>query len=333
MESGEFSRGKENIRADGTIVMVGNFDVDVQHQQRVGHLFGPMPPEMRNDTAFLDRIHAYLRAGTSPRSSEESTKPITSARQRLLSECWNKLPRAAGHGASRAHLLEFGALSGRDIEAANKTVGGLLKLIHPVQRCRSRIRNSSGAACPWSRAGVSRSSRNAFGRVRNTHFSYTLGVEGVERFLSTPEFTARTKSSPIPFLRAGLGPRAGLWRERARALPDGSHLGPGGGVRILNQPVPPPFRESVQVPSRTSTPSGRAGRQPRSPRARFSIQLRANDALAQEPDLASPCSWPCAGRCSSKSLAAARFVVGALNLGGSIDLIPNAVQVRRTRYR
>src|SRR5260370_32032077 len=32
MESGEFSRGKESIRAYGSIVMVGNFDVDVQHQ-------------------------------------------------------------------------------------------------------------------------------------------------------------------------------------------------------------------------------------------------------------------------------------------------------------
>lgn len=55
MESGEFSRGRESIRAEGSIVLVGNFDVDVQHQQRVGHLFGPLPLEMRNDTAFMDR--------------------------------------------------------------------------------------------------------------------------------------------------------------------------------------------------------------------------------------------------------------------------------------
>jgi hypothetical protein len=41
MESGEFSQGRESIRADGSVVMVGNFDVDVEHQQRVGHLFGP----------------------------------------------------------------------------------------------------------------------------------------------------------------------------------------------------------------------------------------------------------------------------------------------------
>lgn len=40
--------------------MVGNFDVDVGHQQRIGHLFSPLPADMRDDTAFMDRIHAYL---------------------------------------------------------------------------------------------------------------------------------------------------------------------------------------------------------------------------------------------------------------------------------
>ena len=33
--------------------MVGNLDVDVEQQQRIGHLLGPMPSEMRNDTAFM----------------------------------------------------------------------------------------------------------------------------------------------------------------------------------------------------------------------------------------------------------------------------------------
>ena len=44
MASGQFSRGKENIRADGSIVMLGNFDVDVEQQQRVGHLLSPFRP-------------------------------------------------------------------------------------------------------------------------------------------------------------------------------------------------------------------------------------------------------------------------------------------------
>ncbi len=42
MASGQFSRGKESIRAEGCIVMVGNFDVDVEQQQRIGHLLEPL---------------------------------------------------------------------------------------------------------------------------------------------------------------------------------------------------------------------------------------------------------------------------------------------------
>ena len=63
MANGEFSRGKESIRAAGGIVMVGNFDVDVEQQQRIGHLLSPLPKEMRGDTAFHDRLHAYAPAG------------------------------------------------------------------------------------------------------------------------------------------------------------------------------------------------------------------------------------------------------------------------------
>ncbi len=59
-ESGEFSRGKDSIRASGGIVMVGNFDMDIDQQQRIGHRLPPLPLEMPNDTAFMDRLHAYL---------------------------------------------------------------------------------------------------------------------------------------------------------------------------------------------------------------------------------------------------------------------------------
>ena len=41
--------------------MVGNLDVDLEQQQRIGHLLSPLPPEMRDDTAFMDPS-ARLRA-------------------------------------------------------------------------------------------------------------------------------------------------------------------------------------------------------------------------------------------------------------------------------
>lgn len=87
MESGEFSRGKESIRADGCIAMVGNFEVDVQHQQRVGHLFGPLPPEMRDDTAFMDRIHAYLPGWDLPKVNRDLLTDHFGLVSDFLSEC------------------------------------------------------------------------------------------------------------------------------------------------------------------------------------------------------------------------------------------------------
>ena len=72
MASGQFSRGKDNITAEGSIVMVGNFDVDVAQQQRIGHLLSPLPEEMRNDTAFMDRIHAYAPGWDFPKLSPDN---------------------------------------------------------------------------------------------------------------------------------------------------------------------------------------------------------------------------------------------------------------------
>jgi len=73
MASASFSRGKENIRADGSIVMVGNLDVDVEQQQKIGHLLAPLPPEMRTDTAFMDRLHAYIPGWEFPKLNRPST--------------------------------------------------------------------------------------------------------------------------------------------------------------------------------------------------------------------------------------------------------------------
>lgn len=91
MESGEFSRGKESIRADGSLVLVGNFEVDVEHQQRVGHLFGPLPPEMRDDTAFMDRIHAYLPGWDVPKINNELLTDHFGMVSDFWSECMSQL--------------------------------------------------------------------------------------------------------------------------------------------------------------------------------------------------------------------------------------------------
>src|SRR5688572_8682311 len=100
MESGEFSRGRESIRAEGGIVMLGNFDVDVEHQQRVGHLFGPLPKEIRDDTAFMDRIHSYVPGWDFPKIHPDMMTEHFGLVSDFLSECWRQL-----RSENRLHLI------------------------------------------------------------------------------------------------------------------------------------------------------------------------------------------------------------------------------------
>jgi ATP-dependent Lon protease len=78
MESGEFSRGKESIRADGSIVLVGNFDVDVEHQQRIGHLSARCRPKCGTTRLSWTASIASCRAGMCP-NSIRACSPSTSA--------------------------------------------------------------------------------------------------------------------------------------------------------------------------------------------------------------------------------------------------------------
>ena len=114
MANGEFSRGKESIRAEGGIVMVGNFDVDVEQQQRIGHLLSPLPKEMRGDTAFHDRLHAYAPGWDFPKL--DPNKHLTNhfgLVSDFLSECWSRMRDTGRLSVLQNRLFWGGALSGR----------------------------------------------------------------------------------------------------------------------------------------------------------------------------------------------------------------------------
>ncbi len=240
MESGEFSQGKESIRAYGSIVMVGNFDVDVQHQQRVGHLFGPMPPEMRNDTALMDRIHCYLPGWDVPKISEGIKTNHFGLVSDFLSECWTRLRSHNRLSVLQGRLTFGGALSGRDQNAAVKTINGLLKLMHPSPdepvpdedlewavrlglECRRRVKEQQ--------------KRIGSAEFRNTQFSYTLGKDGVEKFVVTPELQSEDHVGRDPL------PPGQVWTISPGSQDEESGLyrieiteGPGGGVRDSEPP-------------------------------------------------------------------------------------------------
>src|SRR5262249_12183561 len=114
---------------------------------------------------------------------------------------------------------------------------------------------------------------------RNTHFSFTLGADGIEQFVSTPELHSdeAIESDPLPAGQVwAMSPGSveggpGLYRIEATT-------GPGDGVRILNSPTPPAFRESVRIGEQNLYSQSKVLVGDRDPRTHeFTIQLRAMD--------------------------------------------------------
>lgn len=331
MESGEFSRGKESIRADGSIVLVGNFDVDVEYQQRIGHLLGPLPPEMRDDTAFMDRIHAFLPGWDVEKVSKDILTNHFGLVSDFLSECWTQLRNQSRVSALQNRVIFGGALSGRDTNAVNKTVSGLLKLLYPNSE-----QTISDEDLEWAvRIGLEarrrvkeQQKRIGAAEFRNTHFSYVMGIDGVEKFVSTPELQSDNSIGSDPLepgqvwtISPGAGgdEHPGLFRLEV-------NVGPGSGVKILNKPVPPAFRESMGYAEQNLYARAAQLVGDKDPRQHeFTVQLRAFDSAKTGAKTGVAALVALCTSILKKSVRGGLIIVGEVNLGGSIELVHNAV--------
>jgi len=333
MESGEFSRGKESIRAEGGIVMIGNLDVEVEHQQRVGHLLSPLPPEMRDDTAFMDRIHSYVPGWDFPKlnPNEHFTDHFGFVSD-FLSECWSRLRTGSRVPVLQGRVNYGGALSGRDITAVNKTVSGLLKLLYPDPEMTipdEDLEEMVHVALEVRRRVKEQQKQIFKSEFRNTHFSYAMGEDGIDQFVSTPELhrDEAIELDPLPpgqvlGISPG-GPATGpsLYRIEVTA-------GKGSGVNILNAPVPPAFRESVRYAEQNLYTRAKELVGDRDPRSHeFSVQLRAIDNDRSGTALGLPALMALCSGLLEKSTKGGLIVVGELNLGGSVDPLANAVSI------
>jgi hypothetical protein len=201
MESGEFSRGTGSIKAEGSIVFNGNFEVDVETQLRESHLFGPLPPDIRNDTAFMDRIHSYVPGWDAPKLGKRFFTDHFGLVNDFLAECWRRL-RDQSRLASIPGRFRLGeALSGRDTRAVNLTFDGLLKLLYPdpdAQVAEDDLEWALRLALEGRRRIKEQQRRIGRGEFGNTQFSYIAG-SGVERFVETAEQrSVRLESAVVP---------------------------------------------------------------------------------------------------------------------------------------
>ncbi len=332
MESGEFSRGKESIRADGSLVLVGNFDVDVEQQQRIGHLFGPLPPEMRDDTAFMDRIHAYLPGWDVPKIKKDMLTDHFGLVSDFLSECLSHLRRESRIAVLQNRVHFGGSLSGRDTNAVNKTISGLLKLLYPGGTGKvpdEELEWTVRIALEARRRVKEQQKRIGAAEFRNTHFSYVMGEDGVEKFISTPELQSDNCIGGDP-LEPGqvwtispgsMDEHPGLYRIEVNE-------GPGTGVKILNKPVPPAFKESAGFAEQNLYARALELVGDKDPRQHeFTVQVRAFDTAKTGAKLGVAALIALCTALLKKSVRGGLITVGEINLGGSIEPVHNAVSI------
>ena len=131
MASGSFARGKEEKAASASMVFVGNINQSVDVLLKTSSLFDPFPPEMGNDTAFLDRMHCYLPGWEIPKFRPEHFTNDYGFISDYLAEFIREL-RKEQYGDAIDHYFRLGKnLNQRDTIAVRRMVDGYLKLVYP----------------------------------------------------------------------------------------------------------------------------------------------------------------------------------------------------------
>src|SRR5215471_7340391 len=134
MAQGSYSKDGIEFTSTCSIVLSGNIKTDVENRCPLWdyrHLFQPLPEELREDTAFLDRIHAYVPGWEMPviAPSDYATG------YGLISDYAAEIFRLLRRRNYQTHLVarvRFPAgMSQRAHDAIQKTGAGLLKLVYP----------------------------------------------------------------------------------------------------------------------------------------------------------------------------------------------------------
>jgi ATP-dependent Lon protease len=130
MANKTFSRGISTMGAEASFAFVGNTAHNVPYMLKNSDLFEELPPQF-HDSAFIDRIHAYLPGWEVDVIRGEM---FTSGFGFIVDYLAEILRHLRGDDFSDRHQKHFtlsSKISTRDRDAINKTMSGMMKLLFP----------------------------------------------------------------------------------------------------------------------------------------------------------------------------------------------------------
>ncbi len=201
MESGSFSRGREELAAEASMVYLGNINQPVELLVRTSHLFAPLPDAMRDDRAFIDRLHCYLPGWEMPKMSTELLTGGYGVVVDYLAEALRELRRQNFTDMIDSHFSLGSHLNTRDAKAVRKTVSGLVKLLHPDREVSvEEVRDYLELALEGRRRVKEQLKKLGTFEYYQASFSYLDNETTQERFVGVPEGGGRDliSADPLP---------------------------------------------------------------------------------------------------------------------------------------
>ena len=134
MANGSFARGTDSISSDASNAFEGNTFRSVSDMIRTTNLFEPFPEAFNNDSAFFDRIHAYLPGWETPKLRSS----LFTKNYGLITDCFAEFCHAMRKYDFTNSFGDYFVLNKdfntRDTIAVGRTFSGLAKLIYPDER-------------------------------------------------------------------------------------------------------------------------------------------------------------------------------------------------------
>ena len=200
-ESGTFARGKEALIGKASIAFFGNTNQPVETMVRTSNLFAPMPDVIREDLAFLDRIHYYLPGWEIPKMRVEFFSHHLGFIVDYLAEAFREL-RKHNFTETIDRYFSLGAhLNARDIKAVRKTVSGLVKLIYPHNEfTKVELAELVEIALEGRRRVKEQLKKMGSFEFHQTSFSYRDHETAEERYVGLPEEGGKAliSTDPLP---------------------------------------------------------------------------------------------------------------------------------------
>ena len=198
-ESGTFQRGQEAVSGDASIAMFGNTNQPIDVMVQTGHLFAPMPDIIRDDMAFIDRLHFYLPGWEIPKMRNDLFTDHYGFVVDYLAEALREMRKHNFTEVIDRHFSMGAHLNARDRKAVRKTVSGLMKILFPHgEVTQEELAEILEFALEGRRRVKEQLKKMGSFEYYQTSFSYTMQETGEEKFVGVPEQGGRDLISTDP---------------------------------------------------------------------------------------------------------------------------------------